>query len=74
MSGTVCVFDSSALLAFLKGEPGQELVRNLITDPTNARLAHALNFTDAPTRNTVPGSPLAGPRLPHEGLPTPRRP
>ncbi len=40
------VFDSSALLALLKGEPGSDFVRELLEDADVPKLAHAVNLCE----------------------------
>ena len=40
------VFDSSALLAFLKSEPGGDFVRDLLEDADVPKLAHAANLCE----------------------------
>jgi PIN domain nuclease of toxin-antitoxin system len=40
------VLDASALIAFLRDEPGAERVDGLLTDPTNACYAHVLNLCE----------------------------
>ncbi len=41
-----CVFDSSALLAHTRGEPGSSVVHALLYDKANTLLVHALNLTE----------------------------
>lgn len=40
------VFDSSALLAFLKGEPGGTVAGDLLADRRSDRLVHAVNLCE----------------------------
>jgi predicted nucleic acid-binding protein len=40
---SVLIFDSCALIAFLENEPGADLVRELLQEPANRRLLHAVN-------------------------------
>ncbi len=40
------VFDSSAMLAFLKGEPGGDVVNNLLEDADVPKFAHAVNLCE----------------------------
>lgn len=40
------VFDASAMNAFLRAEPGWELVRDSVGDPGNDCFAHALNLCE----------------------------
>jgi len=42
----ICVFDSSALIAFIRRESGWDAVRALLADMANERLVHALNLTE----------------------------
>lgn len=42
----IFVLDSSALIAFLKGENGGEVVRGLIQDPETTCFAHGLNLCE----------------------------
>jgi predicted nucleic acid-binding protein len=38
--------DSSAMIAFLRGEPGADVVRLLLRDPDNTCYAHAINLCE----------------------------
>lgn len=40
------VFDSSAMLALLRDEPGADFVQNLIDDADVPKYAHAVNFVE----------------------------
>lgn len=40
------VFDANALIAYLNGEQGDELVDGLLTDPQNECLVHATNLCE----------------------------
>jgi len=42
----VIVFDASALIAYLKGEPGGDAVATLLKDNTLMRFAHGLNVAE----------------------------
>lgn len=42
----ICVFDSSALLAMLRGESAGDLVRRMLCDRANACHIHALNLCE----------------------------
>ncbi len=46
MSGRVVVFDSSAMLALLKSEPGGETVWRLVRDRSVTTYAHAVNLCE----------------------------
>jgi PIN domain nuclease of toxin-antitoxin system len=40
------VFDANALIAYLNGEQGEELVEGLLTDPQNECFVHATNLCE----------------------------
>lgn len=40
------VFDASALIAYLRAEPGGEIVNDVITHPTSVCFAHAINLCE----------------------------
>lgn len=40
------VLDACAMLAYLKGEPGAQVVAALLTDPAHVCYAHALNLCE----------------------------
>jgi PIN domain nuclease of toxin-antitoxin system len=40
------VLDSSAVLAFLRAEPGGDLVRDILSDPSFICYAHVINITE----------------------------
>lgn len=40
------ILDSSALIAFLNGEPGANIVKDLLDDPALACFAHAVNICE----------------------------
>ena len=42
----ICVFDSSALLAWLRNEPGADVVDAALHDPAMNRFVHALNLAE----------------------------
>lgn len=42
----VAVFDACAMIAYLKGEPGADIVANLLKDNTLMRFAHGLNVSE----------------------------
>jgi PIN domain nuclease of toxin-antitoxin system len=42
----IFVLDACALIAFLRREPGADLVRDLLRDPNNACQVHAINLCE----------------------------
>ncbi len=40
------VLDASAMIAFLQGEPGSEVVENVLTDTSKRKVAHAINVCE----------------------------
>jgi hypothetical protein len=42
----ICILDACAMIAFLRAEPGGEVVRDLLNDPSNRCFAHAINLCE----------------------------
>jgi PIN domain nuclease of toxin-antitoxin system len=42
----IYILDASAMIAYLRGEPGAETVSANLTDPTNECLVHAVNLCE----------------------------
>ena len=40
------VLEACAMIAFLRGEPGKDVVRETLRDPSNHCFAHAINFCE----------------------------
>jgi PIN domain nuclease of toxin-antitoxin system len=40
------VLDACAMIAYLRGEPGADVVRSILHDPTNTCYAHAVNLCE----------------------------
>src|SRR5438093_367983 len=40
------VFDACAMIAFLRGEPGADTVRDILHDRSNTCMAHAINLCE----------------------------
>jgi predicted nucleic acid-binding protein len=40
------VFDACAMIAFLRGEPGADVVQEILLDPTSHCVAHAINLCE----------------------------
>jgi PIN domain nuclease of toxin-antitoxin system len=40
------VFDACAMIAYLRGEPGTDVVREILHDPANHCFAHAINLCE----------------------------
>lgn len=51
------VFDASALIAFLRDEPGAEAVQELLERNTASNYVHALNLCGEPQANTLQNPP-----------------
>ena len=43
---TVKILDSSAMIAYLRKEPGEAVVEQILTDPTINCFAHAINLCE----------------------------
>ena len=41
-----CVLDACAMIAFLRAEPGADVVSDLLADPANRCYAHAVNLCE----------------------------
>lgn len=42
----ICVVDASAMIAFLRDEPGAIVVEGLLLDPANTNFAHGVNLCE----------------------------
>lgn len=42
----ILVLDASAMIAFLRGEPGAEVAESFITSTTDTCIAHAINYCE----------------------------
>jgi predicted nucleic acid-binding protein len=42
----IYVIDASAMIAYLRAEPGGQVVRDLLQDPAHQCFAHAINFCE----------------------------